>query len=56
LYRKAASLGNIDFRSFASITDLLVDEGEVTELSHAIASSAGRFASSRAPCGWRPVD
>ena len=30
LYRKAASLGNIDFRSFASITDLLVDEGEVT--------------------------
>jgi L-aspartate oxidase len=30
LYRKAASLGNIDFRSFASITDLLVEDGEVT--------------------------
>jgi L-aspartate oxidase len=30
LYRKAASLGNIDFRSFASITDLLVDDGAVT--------------------------
>jgi L-aspartate oxidase len=30
LYRKAASLENIDFRSFASITDLLVQDGEVT--------------------------
>ena len=30
LYRKAASLGNIEFRSFASITDLLVDGGSVT--------------------------
>jgi L-aspartate oxidase len=30
LYRKAASLGNIEFRSFASITDLLVDDGAVT--------------------------
>lgn len=30
LYHKAASLGNIEFRSFASITDLLVHEGEVT--------------------------
>lgn len=30
LYHKAASLGNIEFRSFASITDLLVHDGEVT--------------------------
>ena len=30
LYRKAASLGNIEFRSFAAITDLLVEDGEVT--------------------------
>ena len=30
LYHKAASLGSIDFRSFSSITDLLVHDGEVT--------------------------
>ena len=30
LYHKAASLENIEFRSFASITDLLVNHGEVT--------------------------
>lgn len=30
LYHKAASLENIEFRSFASITDLLVNNGEVT--------------------------
>jgi L-aspartate oxidase len=30
LYHKAASLENIEFRSFASITDLLVNDGEVT--------------------------
>jgi L-aspartate oxidase len=30
LYHKAASLTNIEFRSFASITDLLVHEGAVT--------------------------
>jgi L-aspartate oxidase len=30
LYRKAASLTNIEFRSFASVTDLLVQDGAVT--------------------------
>ena len=30
LYHKAASLTNIEFRSFASITDLLLHDGEVT--------------------------
>lgn len=30
LYRKAASLPNIEFRSFASITDLLLHDGAVT--------------------------
>jgi L-aspartate oxidase len=30
LYRKAASLGNIEFRSFASITDMLMVDGAVT--------------------------
>lgn len=30
LYKKAASLDNIEFRSFASVTDLLVHNGEVT--------------------------
>jgi L-aspartate oxidase len=30
LYKKAASIGSIEFRSFASITDLLVHDGEVT--------------------------
>lgn len=29
LYRKAASLANIEFRSFAATTDLLVEDGEV---------------------------
>jgi L-aspartate oxidase len=29
LYRKAASLPNIEFQSFAAITDLLVEDGEV---------------------------
>jgi len=30
LYRKAASLPNIEFRSFSATTDLLVDDGQVT--------------------------
>jgi L-aspartate oxidase len=42
LYRKAASLANVSFRSFRAITDLLVDEGEVAGAVLADPEGAGQ--------------
>jgi L-aspartate oxidase len=42
LYEKAASLRNVQFRSYAAITDLLVADGEVTG-AQAFDESAGRL-------------
>jgi L-aspartate oxidase len=64
LYRKASSLPNIRFQSYAAITDLLVDEGvfrapwsTTSTLAKVIRSRRARCCSRRAAsaaCIWRP--